>query len=425
MFFDRVKLYLKAGDGGDGAVSFRREKYVPKGGPDGGDGGRGGSVILKADANINSLQAFRFQKHFEAEAGRPGEGAKRHGKDAPDLVIKVPVGTVVKLADEEMIVADLYEDGQEFLAAKGGRGGRGNVHFANSVRQAPRFSKSGGLGDEVTVELDLKLIADVGLLGLPNAGKSTFIAHISNAKPKIADYPFTTLKPQLAVVDHYEQRALFADIPGLIEGAAEGLGLGHDFLRHIERCRILIHLVDIASATPEEALANYHLIREELAAYDSELAAKAEILALNKADAVMPELLDDYQQLFEQAGLEFRLISAVTGEGIPELIAEVFNMLAALPRPEPLQVEDFKLYRDRDVQSFTVEEEEPGHFRVHGRAIELLLLQTDFENPESFYFFQKKLRTFGIIDKLKVQGLREGDTVAINDWQFVFQEEDF
>ncbi len=425
MFIDRVKVTVTAGHGGDGAVSFRREKFVPKGGPDGGDGGRGGSVIFVADNTLNSLQAFRFKKHFTAEAGRPGEGSKRSGKDAENLYIRVPVGTLIWDSQHELLLADLYEDGQEYLAAEGGRGGRGNIHFANSVRQAPRFSKSGGLGESRELVLDLKLIADVGLLGLPNAGKSTLISVISNAKPKIADYPFTTLAPQLAVVDHYEDRALFADIPGLIEGASDGLGLGHEFLRHVERCRLLIHLVDIASCSPEEALANYHQIREELSAYSSELTAKAEIVALNKIDALSPEERESYRQIFKEAGIETLLISAATGQGMSDLLDQVFQKLRELPAPQPLQVSNLQIYENREMESFQIEEEEPGVYRVRGRAVELLLLQTDFENPESFYFFQSRLRRFGIIDRLLEAGLSEGDVVKINDWQFVYQDEDF
>lgn len=425
MFFDRVKIFVKAGHGGDGAVSFRREKYVPKGGPDGGDGGRGGSVIIEADHNLNSLQPFRYKKKFAAESGQPGMGAKKSGKDAEDLVIKVPVGTLIWDAEHELLLADLFAPGESFIAAVGGRGGRGNVHFANSVRQAPRFSKSGGLGEERELILDLKLIADVGLLGLPNAGKSTLISVISNAKPKIADYPFTTLKPQLAVVDHYAERALFADIPGLIEGAAEGLGLGHEFLRHIERCRLLIHLVDVASVDPSTALANYRLIREELKAYSTELAAKEELIVLNKIDSLTAEQIQEVEAEFSAAGLDYCMISAVTGAGVPELLSEAFRKLAELPQLAPLQPSGFRVYADEQVESFKITQEDEQTYRVSGRAVELLLLQTDFENPESFYFFQSRLRRFGIIDKLLAAGLKAGDTVKISDWQFSYEPDEF
>ncbi|MDO5733845.1 MAG: GTPase ObgE [Eubacteriales bacterium] len=424
MFFDRVKIEVSAGNGGDGAVSFRREKFVPKGGPDGGDGGVGGSVVFVASRNKNSLKDFRFKKKFKAEAGANGQGYKRHGKDAADLVIEVPVGTLIRDAESDQLLADLFAEGERFVAARGGRGGRGNTHFANSVRQAPRFSKSGGLGENRSLILDLKLIADVGLLGLPNAGKSTFISVVSNAKPKIADYPFTTLAPQLAVVDHYEDRALFADIPGLIEGAAEGQGLGHEFLRHVERCRLLIHLIDGASVSASEALANYKLIRQELAAYSEALAEKPEILLINKLDSISAEQQEDLSETFKAAQLDFSFISAVTREGVDKALELVFSELHELPELEPLQAAEFKVYEDRQQESFNCYEEEPGQYRVEGRAIELLLQQTDFENPESFYFFQDRLRRFGIIDKLKDLGLAEGDTVSILDWQFEFTEDE-
>lgn len=423
MFFDSVTIEVIAGDGGNGAVSFRREKYVPKGGPDGGDGGRGGDVIFVATTRKNSLQDFRFKKKFSAERGQDGAGQKRYGAAGADLYIEVPVGTLVKDQRTGEIVADLTEDGQEYLAAMGGRGGRGNTHFRNSVRQAPRFSKSGGMGERQVYELDLKLIADVGLLGLPNAGKSTLLSVISNAKPKIADYPFTTLQPQLAVVDHYRDRALFADIPGLIEGAAEGTGLGLDFLRHIERCRILLHLVDGSMKTPEEALEDHRTINEELKKYSPELAQKEQILVLTKHDAMTEEHAEELVQAFKDKGLDPLFISAVSREGIPELITKVFEKLAALPKPEPLQVKDFRIFRDKEIQPFTIRKVGDGVYRVEGRAIEQLLRQTDFENPESFYFLQNRLERFGILDALKEKGMKEGDTVQILDWSFEYQED--
>ncbi len=423
MFFDSVTIEVNAGDGGNGAVSFRREKHVPKGGPDGGDGGRGGDVIFVATTRKNSLQDFRFKKKFSAERGQDGAGKKRHGSAGADLVIEVPVGTVIKDKRTGHVVADLTEDGQEFLAAMGGRGGRGNPHFRNAVRQAPRFSKSGGMGEKQVYELDLKLIADVGLLGLPNAGKSTLLSVISNAKPKIADYPFTTLQPQLAVVDHYHDRALFADIPGLIEGAAEGAGLGLDFLRHVERCRLLLHLVDGSMKTPEEALDDHRTINEELEKYSPELARKEQILVLTKRDALTDDQAAELIAAFEGQGLAPHFISAVTRDGIPELIQNVFEKLATLPQPEPLQVKDFRVFRDKEVTPFTIRKLEDGLFRVEGRAIEQLLMQTDFENPESFYFLQNRLDRFGILDALRDRGMRDGDTVQILDWSFEYQED--
>lgn len=326
MFVDRARIYVKGGDGGNGCLAFRREKFVPRGGPSGGDGGRGGSVILRASRHLNTLVAFRFQQHFRAERGGHGEGSNRHGKDGADLVVEVPVGTQVFEEETRCLLADLVEDGQEAVVAQGGRGGRGNANFATATNQAPRRTEPGQPGEARTLILELKVLADVGLVGYPNAGKSTLISVLSAARPKIADYPFTTLSPQLGVVAFDDFRSLvIADIPGLIEGAHAGTGLGDQFLRHVERCRALLHLVDVSGLGPEDPVQAVHTVNRELELYNPALLRKPQILIASKLDAVVPERLQALEEFARSAGIELLAISGVSGQGIPELRAALLR----------------------------------------------------------------------------------------------------
>ena len=416
MFTDYAKIIIKSGDGGNGAVSFRREKYVAAGGPDGGDGGRGGSIYFIVDPDSNTLVDFRFKKKFKAENGKNGEGARRYGKSGEDLYVKVPIGTLIKDAETGKIIADLSHKGQKDLILPGGRGGKGNSHFATSTRQAPRFSQDGEKGIEKEVILELKLLADVGLIGFPNVGKSTFLSKTTSATPKIADYHFTTLEPNLGVVKNdYGESFVIADIPGIIEGASNGTGLGLQFLRHIERTRLLLHVIDVSGIEGRNPVDDFKTINEELKSYSEKLSKRKQIIVANKIDSMQDEnLYNDLEKLAKENNIEIFKISAVTGEGISELLKRVSQVLKELPKEELYdEVEDKKVYTLQEEQEgFTIKKED-GIFIVDGPAVD----RVNLEDNESMYYFQKCLDSLGVNQKLKEAGVQEGDTVNICGWE--------
>jgi len=413
-FIDKVTVEVCAGNGGDGKLSFRHEKFIDKGGPDGGDGGNGGDVILMASRNQNTLAAFRYQKEVKAEAGHPGGKNRMHGRSASNLIVAVPVGTVA--TDENgTVVADLAQDGQQAVVAKGGKGGFGNAHFISSVRQAPKFAEKGEQGEVKSLRLELKMIADVGLVGLPNAGKSTLLGHVSNARPEIADYPFTTLKPNLGVVDiDKETSVLFADIPGLIEGAAEGKGLGHDFLRHIERTAVIVHVID---AYQEDVAKAYATIRTELQAYQAALAKRPEIIALNKVDGLDEEIIDDLlAQLRAAAGKKAQLfpISAQSGLGLQDLLFAVKRgVIAARQKQQKATKDEVAVLKLTDTsQAWTVSKQADG-FLVNGQRIEKFAARTDFSNEQAVRRLRDIMNKMGIMHELRRQGVQVGQAIAI------------
>jgi GTPase len=425
MFTDRVKVFVKAGDGGGGQLSFRREKFVPRGGPDGGNGGRGGNVVLEVSRQLNSLQDYRFKHHFAAERGGKGGGSRRHGKDAADIVLQVPPGTLVK--DEEgKTLADLVADRQRLVVARAGRGGRGNASFKTSTRQTPRFAELGEPGESRWLWLELKLIADVGLVGLPNAGKSTLLSVASAARPKIADYPFTTLEPVLGVVELADDASfVMADLPGLIEGAHEGAGLGLQFLRHVERTRALIHLIDASSGDGQKLWNDYQQVRTELKKYSPALARRPQLIALSKMDAVTDtsEVVAFRQRLVKLRRRTFP-ISAITGEGVQDLLWATQRTLQRhreKAAAEPLPA--LKVYRGpTTADPFTIEPVEGG-FRVSGDQLERLLAMTDMTNPEGLAHFQRMLDRWGLNDALARHGARGGETVRISEVEFLYDPE--
>jgi len=425
MFTDRVKVFVKAGDGGGGQLSFRREKFVPRGGPDGGNGGRGGNVVLEVSRQLNSLQDYRFKHHFAAERGGKGGGGRRHGKDAPDIVLQVPPGTLVK--DEEgKTLADLVSDRQRLVVARAGRGGRGNASFKTSTRQTPRFAELGEPGESRWLWLELKLIADVGLVGLPNAGKSTLLSVASAARPKIADYPFTTLEPVLGVVELADDASfVMADLPGLIEGAHEGAGLGLQFLRHVERTRALIHLIDASSGDRQKLWNDYQQVRTELKKYSPALARRPQLIALSKMDALTDtsEVVAFRQRLVKLRRRTFP-ISAVTGDGVQDLLWATQRTLQRRREKasaEPLPA--LKVYRGpTTVDPFTIVPVEGG-FRVSGDQLERLLAMTDMTNPEGLAHFQRMLDRWGLNDALARHGARGGETVRISEVEFLYDPE--
>lgn len=416
MFLDYVKIYIKAGDGGNGKVSFHREKFVPNGGPDGGDGGSGGDIVFEADKDMNTLIDFKFQKHFRAENGESGAGALCTGKSASALVIKVPAGTVIRDTESGKIIADLFDEKERFVALKGGRGGKGNARFAHSKRQAPTFSQLGEKTEEHQVTLELKTIADVGLVGFPNVGKSTLLSVLTSAKPKIANYHFTTINPNLGVVKLFDESFVIADIPGLIEGASEGAGLGHYFLRHIERVRLIVHIVDISGSEGRDPVEDYNKINAELKAYSEKIAQIPQIIVASKAD-----LLYDKSKIseFEKAvGKKLYVISSLTGEGIEELLKVMKEKVDMLPAPSRVEVdEDFKLEKEPD-QKFTVDRLPDGSFLVEGGLVDYLIQNVTISSRDSFAFFQGVLKDRGVIAELKRKGMKEGDTVVIGDVEF-------
>lgn len=424
MFTDYVKIIVKAGDGGNGAVSFRREKYVAAGGPDGGDGGKGGDVYFEVDPDSNTLIDFRYKKKFNAENGNNGEGGHRYGKSGEDLTIKVPLGTIIKDASTGRVLADLSEKGEKELIMLGGRGGKGNSHFATSTRQAPRFSQQGEKGEEKELILELKLLADVGLIGFPNVGKSTFLSATTSATPKIADYHFTTLEPNLGVVkSEYGDSFVIADIPGIIEGASEGVGLGIQFLRHVERTRLLLHFIDVSGEEGREPIDDYYTINKELEKYSEKLSKRKQILVATRIDAMQDDT--NYKKLEELAKkekLELYKISSVTGEGIEKLIDHVSEVLKTLPKEELVEIEDKVVYTLQDKGQEWEAYEEDGIFYVKGRAVDRLMGRINIDDNESMYYLQKSLKNMGIEDKLKELGVCEGDTVKISDWELEWYE---
>ena len=425
MFIDNIKVYLKAGDGGNGAVAFHREKFVSAGGPDGGDGGKGGNVVFKVDTGANTLLAFRYKRKFIAENGENGMGGKKHGKNGADVVIPVPPGTLIKDPESGRIIFDMAS-ADEFVVCRGGRGGWGNRHFATPTRQIPRFAKSGTKGEEKEVLLELKMLAEVGLVGFPNVGKSSILSRISAAKPKIANYHFTTLSPNLGVVSVGEGKGfLAADIPGLIEGASEGLGLGHAFLRHVDRCRLLLHVVDISAADGRDPTEDLIKINEELEKYSEELASRPQIIVANKADSVLEEE-EHYIRFFDycrERGYETVTVSAVTGEGLDELVRITSERLSELPpltvyEPDYAPEEDLSLSAE-EITSTEVRRE-GEKFIVEGQWLFDFMSRINFYDHESLNYFQRVLIKNGVIEKLREAGVEEGDTVNIYDFEFDF-----
>jgi GTP-binding protein len=425
MLTDHARIFVKAGDGGAGALSFRHEKYVPRGGPDGGNGGRGGHVVLEVSSQLNTLQDYRFKHHFVAPNGGRGGGSRRHGKDGKDLVLLIPPGTVVK--DEQgATLADLITPGQQLRVAAAGRGGRGNATFKSATRQTPRFAELGEPGESRWIALELKLIADVGLLGLPNAGKSTLLAAASAARPKIADYPFTTLEPVLGVVQLDDESGfVMADLPGLIEGAHSGAGLGLQFLRHVERTRVVIHVLDACAGDAERLWHDYQQVRTEIKAYNAALARRPQLIALNKMDAVADSsaVLAFRQRLVKLRRQSFP-ISAATGEGVRDLLWAAWRSLQRRPKTaaaEPIPA--LKVYRGPvDAEPFTIESAEGG-FRVSGSQLERLLAMTDLTNPEALAHFQRTLDRWGLNDALARHGARGGEAIRIRDVEFLYDPE--
>ena len=422
MFVDNVKIYIKAGDGGNGAVSFRREKYVSAGGPDGGDGGHGGNIVFRVDEGTNTLLAFRYKHKFIAERGGNGKGAKCHGATAEDLVIMVPPGTLIRDAETQRVIHDRSEnDGADYIACKGGRGGWGNRHFATPTRQVPMFAKNGTAGEEREVILELKMLADVGLIGYPSVGKSSILARISAAKPKIADYHFTTLSPNLGVVRTAGERGFVAaDIPGLIEGAADGAGLGHAFLRHVDRCRLLLHVVDISCFEGRDPVEDIQKINYELARYSASLAERPQIILANKVDSLDRDVVDveAFEAYVRKMGWELMYISAVTGEGVPEMLRLVAERLEDLP---PMKVYECE-YEPEDAYvgggKDTVIRRENNTFFVEGAWLINLMGQINFDDYESLNFFQRVLQKSGVFEALEEKGCKDGDTVSIYDFEF-------
>ncbi|MCL2321214.1 MAG: GTPase ObgE [Oscillospiraceae bacterium] len=422
MFIDIAKIFVKSGNGGNGSISFRREKYVPLGGPDGGDGGRGGDVILIADKNINTLLEFKFKKRFIAENGENGSGQKCYGKDGKDVIIKVPVGTIVRDVVSNKVMADLSFDEKCYIVARGGKGGKGNAKFATPTRQAPDFAEPGMPCEEREVILELKLLADVGLLGFPNVGKSSFLAKVTHAKPKIADYHFTTITPNLGVVDFKGiDPFIIADIPGIIEGAAEGSGLGIQFLRHIERTRLLIHIIDVSGFEGRDPVEDYKAINEELKKYSIKLWDRPQIIALNKTDLVYDkEKIEEVKKRLRDLGVyDIFEMSIATGDGIKEVLQKTSEILKTIPKETNLyEVEE--LYEPEE-KHFTYEiEKEDDTFIVTGSFVDRLFQAININNPYSLTYFHKVLKNKGVIDKLKNMGIKDGDTVRLNDFEFIY-----
>ncbi len=418
-FIDTATIWLHAGKGGDGAVTFHREKYVAAGGPDGGDGGRGGDIIFVADDNLSTLMDFRYKRKYTAPNGENGRAKRQSGADADDLVIRVPRGTVLKEAESGLVIADLSGD-QPVVVARGGRGGWGNSHFATPTRQIPKFAKPGLPGEDLHVQLELKVIADVGLIGFPNVGKSTLISILSAARPKIANYHFTTLTPVLGVVRvGPEQSFVCADIPGLIEGAAQGVGLGHDFLRHVERCRLLLHVVDVSGCEGRDPKQDFEQINRELAGFSAELAQRPQIVLGNKCDIATEEQVADFRAFVEAKGLTFLPISAATRQGVDGLPALVYNRLQDLP-PVKVYAPEYKR-PDRSAEPtrpFTVTRTGDHEFTVDAPWLERILAGTNVEDYESLQYFQTQLGDSGILDELVAQGVEEEDTIKIGEYEF-------
>ena len=421
MFIDHAKIYVKAGDGGPGMCSFHTEKYITNGGPDGGDGGKGGNVVFVAAEKLTTLQAFRFKHKFVAPDGAKGMNRKMYGRGGEDLRIAVPVGTVIKDADTGKILADFTEDKQEEIICVGGKGGLGNMHFANSVRQAPQFAHLGMPGEEKNLLVELKLIADVGLVGYPNAGKSTLLSVMTRAKPRIADYPFTTLEPVLGVVQDFDQSFVIADIPGLIEDAHEGAGLGHDFLRHIERTRLLIHVVDVSAHDGRDPIDDFNSINKELREFNEELASRPQVVVANKCDDAIDEEIIMFEEEVRKQGYEdFFVISAATRQGVKELTDKVTELVSKLPPPvihDQIEKDSQKVYKFEKEKKFTIGRD-GDMFVIEGSWASRLRATTDFDVYDSAQYFQRALVKEGVYDALKEAGIQDGDEVRIDDFVF-------
>lgn len=424
MFIDYAKITIISGNGGNGAISFRREKYVANGGPDGGDGGKGGSIYFKVDMGLNTLVDFRYKKKFAAKNGEAGSGSRCAGKSAEDLYIKVPQGTVVKDAKTGKVLADLSKEGQVECVLKGGKGGKGNVHFATATRQIPNFAETGEPGMEREVILELKLIADVGLLGYPNVGKSTILSRMTLATPKIADYHFTTLEPSLGVVKlENGDSFVMADIPGLIEGASDGVGLGLQFLRHVERTRVLLHVIDVAGTEGRDPVEDFNKINNELTKYSEKLSKKLQIVAANKSDVLQDE--SNFERLKKEVnskGYEIFKISAVTGEGLTELFNYVAKVLKEVPKEELNEDEKTVYYTLEDEDAGWEIHREGGKFVVTGKEMETIMRRVNFSDYESLAYFHNTLRKMGVDAQLRKMGIKDGDIVKIFDWEFQFEE---
>ena len=419
-FIDKARITVSAGNGGNGAVAFHREKYVAAGGPDGGDGGRGGNIVLQADANLSTLMDFRYKKRYAAANGADGQGGRKSGKDGEDLLIRVPRGTLVRDAESGQIMKDLSDDAP-WILCKGGRGGWGNAHFATPTRQAPRFAKSGLPGETHDVILELKLLADVGLIGFPNVGKSTLLSVATRARPKIANYHFTTLFPNLGVVETDGGGFVMADIPGLIEGASEGVGLGHDFLRHVDRCRLLVHVVDVSGSEGRAPAEDFDAINAELSRYSSVLAERPQIIAANKADILQdPSLLERLRAKANAAGYPLFLISAATREGVKELLAEITRTLPALPPVTVYETEFVPPEPETDAGATEIRRRDDGAWEIEGAWLERLMGNINFADYESRMYFDRALRQSGLFDRLELMGIADGDTVALYGFEFEY-----
>ena len=425
MFADHVKIYIRSGKGGDGHVSFRRELFVPAGGPDGGDGGKGGDVIFEVDEGLNTLSDFRHMRKYCAQDGEEGGKRNCHGSDGEDLVIKVPEGTVIREADSGLVIADMSGDNRRQIILKGGRGGKGNQHYATATMQAPKYAQPGQQSKELTVTLELKMIADVGLVGFPNVGKSTFLSRVTNAKPKIANYHFTTLSPNLGVVDLPDGRGfVIADIPGIIEGASEGVGLGLDFLRHIERTRVIIHMVDGAGVEGRDPVEDIAKINEELRAYNEELASRPQVIAANKMDTIPEDEQETYMELLREAfgdpDVPIFPISAVSGKGVKELLYYVRSMLDELGDEKIVFEREYYPHETDIEEPYTVSRADDGAFVVEGPRIERMLGYTNLDSEKGFDFFQKFLKENGILRELEARGIKDGDTVRLYNLEFEY-----
>ena len=423
MFIDRARIFVQSGKGGDGMSSFRREKFVPKGGPDGGDGGHGGNVVLVADRNVNTLVDFRFRRLFKAKPGGKGQGANCYGRNAEDLLITVPLGTIVKDEESGQIIADLSHDGQQAVVAKGGRGGRGNWHFRSSSNRTPTFAERGEPGEERWLRLELKVLADIGLLGYPSVGKSSILRKVSAAQPEVAAYHFTTLNPILGVVDLSDHRSfVMADIPGLIEGASEGVGLGHDFLRHIERTKILVHVLDVSGMEGRDPIEDYEKINEELRKYSEKLSRKKQIIAANKIDMLGDsDNLERLKAYMDERGQEVYPICAMTGEGLEVLLERLWDLLETYVE-EPEEIAEEVVYKAQDKPDFEVKRADDGAFVVTGPRIENLVAMTNFDDDQSLRRFQRIWRYMELDKLLKEKGIHDGNTVRICEMEFEYHE---
>ncbi len=423
MFIDRARVYVKGGDGGNGMSSFRREKYVPNGGPSGGDGGKGADVILVADKNVNTLMDFRYKRMFRAEAGENGMSANKHGRGRDPLYIKVPMGTMVKDEESGKVYCDLTQDGQEFLIAKGGRGGRGNARFQTAANRAPTFSEMGEPGEEHWLQLELKVLADVGLLGYPSVGKSSIIRKVSAARPDVAAYHFTTLTPVLGVVSlPGDRNFVMADIPGLIDGAAEGVGLGHNFLRHVERSNILLHILDVSGMEGRDPKDDFDAINRELAKYSPTLAKKKQIVVLNKIDLVQDDTtIPEVTKYFEDKGYEVFAVNALTGQGLSELMERAYYYVENY-EPEPEASDDAVVYEAKEDVEFVITRGDDASFTITGKRIERLVAMTNFSDDQSVRRFQKIWRYMELDDRLREKGCQEGDEVHIGEQTFTFHD---